>query len=127
MFGLKKRQYTELQLAFLEALKDPENEGDLRKCKKAAGYDQSTPLSSVLNSLHEEIVSIAREMMCSNAVKAAWALNQGIENPDPLTPIRTQNAERILDRIGLGKGEKIQVETGPSRIAILPARRVDAS
>lgn len=126
MFGLsRKREYTDKQLAFLQALKDPDNEGNLKKCKDAAGYEKSVPLSTILSSLHEEIVTIAREMLCSNAVKAAWAVGQGIDNPDPMTPIRTQNAERILDRVGLGKGEKIQIDSGPSRIAILPARRID--
>ncbi len=127
LFGLKKsRQYTDMQLAFLEALKNPDNQGSLKLCKKAAGYTDNVPLPTIINSLHEEIVTIAREMLCSNAVLAAHALAVGITDPDPLTTIRTQNAERILDRVGLGKGEKIQIDTGPSRIAILPARKKES-
>lgn len=126
VFGLKrKKQYTDMQIAFLEAIRDPDNKGDLRACKKAAGYTAGVSLASIINNLHEEIVTIAREMLASNAVKAAWAISEGIDNPDPLTPIRTQNAERILDRVGLGKGEKVQIESGPSRIAILPSRKPD--
>lgn len=127
LFGLsKKRQYTDLQIKFLDAMRDPDNEGSLRKCKEAAGYTPHVSLSSIINSLHEEIVTIAREMMCSNAALAAAAVIKGITDPDPMTPIKTQNAERILDRVGLGKGEKITVESGPSRIAILPARRIES-
>lgn len=126
-FGLNKsREYTEQQLKFLEALKDPDNRGDLKTCRKVAGYGDHSPVSSIIKSLHQEIVNIARDMLCSNAVKASWAINDAIDNPDPLSPIRTQNAERILDRVGLGKGEKVTIDSGPSRIAILPARKKES-
>ena len=127
MFGFgKKKEYTPQQLAFLEALRDSTNKGDLKKCRDAAGYPKNTPLKEIIRPLKDEILEIAREILASNAVKASLALVEGVDDPiKPGVKELTLNAEKILDRVGIVKGEIIKLENTGGRIALIPARKSD--
>ena len=125
-FNKKKREYTELQTAFLNALKDPDNKGNLKKCKDIAGYSASVPTSVVMASLKDEIIEIAKTILAENSVKAAIAIIEGVDDPISLgVRDRVSAAEKILDRVGIVKGERVEIDTAPNRIALLPARKVD--
>ncbi len=123
LFTHKKKQYTELQLAFLEALKDPDNKGDLYKCKEIAGYSRTAHIALIISGLKDEIIDIAKDMLAASAVKASVAIIEGLDDPTALgIKDRANNAQAILDRVGIIRGERIQVDNAPNRIALLPRR-----
>lgn len=125
-FNRKKKELTDLQKAFLEALKDKENKGNLKKCKDIAGYAASVPTSVVVAALKDEIIEVAKGILAENSVNAAVAIVEGIDDPISLgVRDRVAAAEKILDRVGIVKGERIEVDNAPNRIALLPARRTD--
>ena len=128
MFGLgrKHREYSDQQLEFLAALRDPANKGDIKLCQKLAGYSTSISASHTIKSLKDEILEIAKEMLAANSVKASLAIIGAIDDPmeDGLKE-KTLNAERLLDRVGIVKGEQVHLDTNSSRIAIIPARQRD--
>jgi hypothetical protein len=64
----KKRQLTEKQLAYLDALMD--NGGNNAAALRVAGYCETTG-KAVMNSLADEIVERAKNMLAANSVKAA--------------------------------------------------------
>lgn len=122
----KKKELTPLQQSFLAALRDPANKGDLKVCKEVAGYDKSTRVDDIIRGLKDEIIEIAKDILANNAVKASFALVRGVDDYlEPGVKDLTVNAEKILDRIGIVKGETVKVETTQGRIAILPARKSD--
>lgn len=125
-FNKKKRELTELQKAFLEALKNPDNKGNLKKCKDIAGYAAGVQTSAVINGLKDEIIEIAKSILAENSVNAAIAIVEGVNDPVSLgVRDRIVAAEKILDRVGIVKGERIEIDNAPNRIALLPARRTD--
>lgn len=120
----KAREFTPLQKRFLEELRDPANKGDLRACAEAAGYPKGTRLDDVIRGVRDEILVIAKDILAENAVKASMSLVRGIDSYlEPGVKDLAANAEKILDRVGIVKGENVKVETTQGRIAILPARK----
>lgn len=124
MFGFnKKKELTALQTAFLEALRDPANKGDLKKCREAAGYPKTSSIEAIIRPIKDEILEIARDVLAGNSVKASLALVRGVDDfIEPGIKELTTNAEKILDRVGIVRGEVIKVENSGGRIAIIPAR-----
>ena len=104
------RELTDKQQAFLNVLFDNAG-GDVVIAKKMAGYSDNTPTTEVVNSLKEEILEATQTFMARNAPKAAMALVGGLYDPTELG-IRDKMvaAKELLDRTGLVKTEKLQVE-----------------
>lgn len=125
-FNRKAKEYTPNQQAFLAALRDPANKGDLKICKEIAGYDRTTTVGALIKGLKDEIIDIAKEMLAGNAVKASIAIVEGLDDPTALgIRDRATNAQAILDRVGVIKGERVVVDNAPNRIALLPRRNDD--
>lgn len=120
----KKRELTEKDHEFLSVLFG-EADGNI----KAAGrlLELSDPYRYFAR-LEEEIIERARHIIALNSAKAAKVLVEGLEPDDKLTGpalnIKIQCAEKILDRVGIVKKEKLDInlET-PTGIFILPAKR----
>lgn len=115
---------TDMQEAFLDALF--ELGGDVDGALKAAGY-RIKDRNTVLRSLSAEIKDRAELYMAGHAVKSAMALAGVIDDPTALgNDKKIVAAKELLDRVGLVKQEKVQVDTGDSRaVVILPAKRTD--
>ncbi len=121
-----KKQLTDKQLAFLEALRNPENRGDMRVCKAVAGYSDASPLREIIKPIRDEVIEIAKDILAINAPKAAFAISEAVsDSTAPDMAERTKNAERILDRVGIVKGQELKVDVAISRIALIPARMPD--
>ena len=120
----KRKEYSALQLNFLDALRDPANRGDLRVCKAVAGYSDNTPIREIIKQLRDEILDISRDILVLHAPKAALTIAAAVDDStaDDM-PERTKNAERILDRVGIVRGENLKIDVNVSRIALIPARR----
>ena len=104
------RQYTENQLKFLEVLFDEAN-GDVATAKKLAGYAEGSSTTNIVKSLKDEILEATQMWMARNAPRAAMSMTGALLEPTELgIKEKMTAAKEILDRVGLVKTEKMQVE-----------------
>ena len=117
-----KKELTIKQQTFLDHL--IETGGDPKKAAQLAGYSENGHWQ-VVQALKNEIIELASNILAQSAPKAAMKLVDVMEsdNPIPQANIRIQAAQTILDRTGLGKQERMdvnhKVEGG---LFILPAK-----
>jgi len=119
------RQLTERQQKFLSVLFD-EAGGDVATAKKIAGYSDATSTTEVVNSMKEEILENTQTFMARNAPKAAMAMVGGLYDPTELgIRDKLSAAKELLDRTGLVKTEKVQVEAKGGVMLMPPKNTVD--
>lgn len=115
------RELTDLQKKFLEYLFG-EAQGNEALAKRMAGYSENYPTSAVVESLKEEIVEHIRLYLTRNGAKAAMRLVGVMDNPERLgTKEILAAAKDVLDRIGVVKTEKVDINT--NGMFILPAKK----
>jgi hypothetical protein len=114
------RELTERQQKFLAVLMD-EAGGDVTTAKKLAGNTSNTEIT---NSLKEEIIDTTHSYLARNVPKAAIAMVSALYDPTELG-IRDKMAaaKELLDRTGLVKTEKVQVES-KGGVMLMPAKQV---
>ncbi len=119
------RQLTERQQKFLSVLFD-EAGGDVATAKKLAGYSDATSTTEVVNSMKEEILENTQTFMARNAPKAAMAMVGGLYDPTELgIRDKLSAAKELLDRTGLVKTEKVQVEAKGGVMLMPPKNTAD--
>jgi hypothetical protein len=102
---LSEKQQTLLAVLFEEA------GGDIIAAKKLAGYSESTNTSEIVKGLKEEILEATQMYMARNAPKAAMAMVSGLFDPTELgIKDKLSAAKELLDRTGIVKTDKVQVE-----------------
>jgi hypothetical protein len=118
------RALTEKQQKLLAVLFD-EAGGDIVAAKKLAGYSDSTSSTEIINSLKDEILDATSSYMARNAPKAAMAMVGALYDPTELG-IRDKMAaaKELLDRTGLVKTEKMQVEA-KGGVMLMPPKQMD--
>ena len=123
MESLMARQLTAKQQVFLNVLFD-EAEGNMAMAKKLAGYSDTSSTSEIIKGLKEEILEATQMYMARNAPKAAVAMTGALNNPTELG-IRDKMtaAKELLDRVGLVKTEKMQVEASGG-VMLMPPKAV---
>lgn len=122
-----KKEYTEKQKAFLDALMG-EARGNIRKAMDMAHYSRGTRASEVTGPLKEEIIEQASMMLAMNAPKAAHGLIGVLDDPTALGARNAINAAReVLDRTGLVKKEKVEVTNNGGGMFILPPKADDVA
>ena len=115
------RILTEKQQMFLNVLFEGAN-GDVVAAKKLAGYSENTPTTEVIKGLKDEIMEATQLYMSRNAPKAAMAMVGGLYDPTELgIRDKMSAAKELLDRTGLVKTEKLQVESSGG-VMLLPAK-----
>ena len=104
------RHLTEKQQMLLAGLFD-EAGGDLVTAKKLAGYSDASSTTEVMRGIKDEILEATQDYMARKAPRAAVAIAGGLVDPTELG-IRDKlaAAKELLDRTGLVKTEKMQVE-----------------
>ena len=118
------RQLTENQIKFLEVLFD-EAEGDVVKAKKLAGYSDNTPTRLIVDSLKDEIFEGTKTYMSRIGPKAAVAFGKALMDPTELgVKEKMQAAKEILDRAGVVKTERVEVQSSGG-LFILPPKESD--
>ncbi len=116
-----KRELTDKQQAFLTHL--VETQGDAKKAAELAGY--SSHYHHVVKTLKSEILDYAEGILAQSAPKAALKLTSIIDStaPIPQASIKLQAAQTILDRVGLAKTERIDLNVNsPTGLFILPSK-----
>ena len=106
-----KRKLTDKQERFLDELLS--NGGHVKNAVAAAGYKEQSR-SWLTRSLRDEIIERTRSMLATNSVKAATRIIEGLD-ADGTVPLnqmdmRLKTAESVLDRVGLGKKQQLEVE-----------------
>ena len=106
-----KRKLTDKQERFLDELLS--NGGHVKNAVAAAGYKEQSR-SWLTRSLRDEIIERTRSMLATNSVKAANRIIEGLDEDGtiPLNQMdmRLKTAESVLDRVGLGKKQQLEVE-----------------
>lgn len=118
------RNLTERQKKFLDALFEEAN-GDAVTAKRIAGYAESTPTSDIIAALKDEVMERTNLFLARSAPRAAVAMAGVILDPTELgVKEKLAAAREILDRTGLVKTEKVQVEA-TNGLMILPPKDSD--
>ena len=118
------KELTEMQQTFLQVLFDQAG-GDVVTAKKLAGYADGTSTSDIVKSMKEEIMEATQLYMSRNAPRAAVAMVGGLTDPTELG-IRDKMAaaKELLDRTGLVKTEKMQVEA-TGGVMLMPTKKTE--
>ncbi len=118
------KELTEKQDKFLEALFG-EAEGNVKLAAEIAGYAPTT-WNKVVVALKEEILERAEYELALNAAKAVKKISNAMDNEESTAPgvnTRLAAAKEVLDRVGIAKKERLQIEgNGSNAIFILPAK-----
>ena len=118
------RQLTEQQQKFLDVLFDQAG-GDIPTAKKLAGYAETTSTTHIIKGLKEEIIDATQTYLSRNAPKAAMAMVGALYDPTELgIRDKMQAAKELLDRTGLVKTEKMQVEA-KGGVMLMPPKQMD--
>ena len=117
------RELNDKQQKFLEVLFE-EAGGDVIAAKKLAGYSENTPTTAIVKGLKEEILEATQMYMARNAPKAAMAVTGALYDPTELgIRDKMSAAKELLDRTGLIKTEKVQVEAAGG-VMLMPAKAI---
>ena len=98
--------------------------GDTKRAAELAGYAEGS-YTSVVKALKTEIIELAENILAQNAPKASLKLVEVMDstNPIPQANVRLQAAQTLLDRVGIGKTDKLDVNLQNSNgLFILPAK-----
>ena len=119
------RTLTERQQKFLAVLFD-EAGGDVVAAKKLAGYSETSSTTDITRGLKEEILEATQMYMARNAPQAAVAITGSLSDPTQLgVKDRLAAAKELLDRTGLIKTEKVQVEASGGVVLMPPKNSED--
>ena len=120
------KQYTEKQLAFLEAMAN-EAKGNIRVAANMAGYSSETAIGrDVVSPLQDELIALANNVLATHSVQAAFGLTGVLDDPTALGAKNAVTAaSQILDRVGIVKKEKIEVSTDGQGVFILPPKSTE--
>lgn len=116
-----KRKLTEKQENFLNNV--IETKGNLKLSAELAGYSGNH--YQVIQSLKQELVDLASDVLAKEAPSAAFKLVDVLttDKPIPQANVKVQAAQTILDRVGLGKKERLDINHNvQGGIFILPEK-----
>ena len=102
-----QRKLTEKQQDFLNNL--IETKGNLKLSAELAGYAGNH--YQIIKSLRQEIVDLASNVLAREAPSAAFKLVEVMQSDTamPQANVKLQAAQTILDRVGLGKQDRMEV------------------
>ena len=104
----RKKELTEKQQTFLDNV--VVTGGDLKKDDELAGYKGNH--YQVIQSLKDELVDMAQNLLAHNAPRAAMKLVEVMDSdrPVPQASSKLQAAQTILDRVGVAKTERLNID-----------------
>ena len=121
----KTKNLTEKQECFLENLFG-QARGNPREAAKLAGYDENG-YQKVIKSLKQEIIERAEGVLATHSPKAVMGMVNALDDDGsiPGANTRLEAAKQILDRVGISKTERIDVNAKVQHgIFILPPKNV---
>lgn len=118
---MAKRELTEHQKKFIEALF--EKKGNVTEAATVAGISSSEGYR-LAKTLKDEIIELAKETLALHSVRAVHTLTGALDDDAPVHRDRLEAAKQILDRSGVVKEEKQQIEIKHG-IFILPPKDME--
>ena len=112
-----------MQQTFLDSL--VACNGDVGIAGEMAGYSPTSVYGAV-KTLKTEILDLATNILAQSAPKAALKLVAIMDSAEPIPQanMRIQAAQTILDRVGLGKTDRLDVTVNTQGgLFILPAKQ----
>ena len=119
----QNKELSDKQKQFLKNLFG-EAQGDPKAAAELAGYSP-TSYPKVVQGLKDEIIERAESVLAAHSPKAAISMANAIDDDGsiPGANIRMEAAKQVLDRVGLVKKEKIDINAkGAHGIFILPPK-----
>ena len=116
------RKLTEKQQSFLDYL--IETNGNPKEAAEVAGYSGNH--YQIIQTLREEIVDLASDVLARSAPQAAFKLIEVMNSDKSMPQINTklQAAQTILDRVGVSKRERLDINHNVNGgIFILPEKQ----
>lgn len=118
------RKLTEKQQKFLDVLFD-EARGSVVEAKKLAGYSPTQHTAQIVEALKDEILEKTNMYLASNAPRAAMSMVGAMIDPTELgIKEKMQAAKEVMDRVGIIKSEKLQVES-TGGVMVLPPKKTE--
>ena len=122
---IQSKELTSQQKTFINVLFG-EAQGNPKKAGELAGYAPSS-YPNIIKALKDEIIERAEYSLALHSAKAVKGLVDALDE-DGKTPgvnIRMEAAKQILDRVGLVKKEKIDINAQVAHgIFVLPAKDI---
>jgi len=119
-----KRQLTEKQQKFLDVLFE-EARGSMVEAKKLAGYSPTQHTAGIVESLKDEILERTNMYLAQSAPRAAMAMAGALIDPTEMgIKEKMHAAKEVMDRVGIIKSEKVQIEASGG-VMLLPPKRVE--
>ena len=119
----RNKTLTKKQQKFLDCL--IATNGDPRQAAELAGYSGNH--YQVIGALKNEIIDLATNVLANSAPEAAFKLVEIMNTNKPMPQIQNklQAAQAILDRVGVVKKERLDVNhnIGSGGVFILPEKR----
>ena len=121
----KERELTEKQQKFLDCL--IQTGGDPKIAAELAGYAEGS-YRQVIKSLQQEVIDLASRILAQSAPLAALKLVQVMNTDETIPQVNTklQAAQTILDRVGISKTDRLDVnhnvDVNAGSLFILPAK-----
>ena len=119
----QNKELSDKQKQFLKNLFG-EAQGDPKTAAELAGYSP-TSYPKVVQGLKDEIIERAESVLAAHSPKAAISMANAIDDDGsiPGANIRMEAAKQVLDRVGLVKKEKIDINAKVAHcIFILPPK-----
>ena len=119
----QNKELSDKQKQFLKNLFG-EAQGDPKAAAELAGYSP-TSYPKVVQGLKDEIIERAESVLAAHSPKAAISMAKAIDDDGsiPGANIRMEAAKQVLDRVGLVKKEKIDINAKVAHgIFILPPK-----
>ena len=119
----QSKELSDKQKQFLKNLFG-EAQGDPKTAAELAGYSP-TSYPKVVQGLKDEIIERAESVLAAHSPKAAISMANAIDDDGsiPGANIRMEAAKQVLDRVGLVKKEKIDINAKVAHgIFILPPK-----
>ena len=118
----RSKTLTKKQQKFLDSL--IETNGNPKEAAKLAGYSTGSHYQ-VIKALKNEIIDLATDVLANSAPEAAFKLVDIMKTDRPIPQIanKLQAAQTILDRVGVTKKERLEVNhNATGGVFILPAK-----
>jgi hypothetical protein len=116
------KKLTDQQELFLSLLFD--NGGDAAKAAVDAGYKRDSQYW-LIKTLKTEIIDHAENILAQSAPKAAHTLVDIMNStsPQPQAAVKKDAAKEVLDRVGLGRKDRLEVNANvQGGLFIMPAK-----
>jgi hypothetical protein len=120
----RNKTLTDKQQKFLDCLIS--TNGDLKQAAELAGYSNGSHYQ-VVKALKNEIIDFATDVLANSAPEAAFKLVEIMNTNRPIPQIanKLQAAQAILDRVGVTKKERLDINHNVTGgVFILPAKEV---